>query len=346
MAERIAYAEFGFRVHARCGFVENQNFRFVGQSARERNELFLARRKSRAALAHLFVEAFGQGADEIGKVHIFGGLLNVRVLNAFGAEPDISANCPAEQEWILQHDAEAAAQVNEVHIFDIHAIDSDRAFLYIVKTQQQRDQRGLARAGVANNSDRFAGVDGESYIAENPVGSLAVFRLVISEPDVIEFDAAGTLWTFRYRRRNYLYRRVEQFEDAFAGGHGRLQDVVFFAEVHDRPEEAQSILDEGDQHAQRRHRGHQAEGDQRFPVETYGNTGHGNASHDLAAPEPDYAGDRDGGENIDRRVVKRVGQDRVFVGFHVAAIDFREAVVGLLFAIEELQHHHATDVLL
>ena len=45
--------------------------------------------------------------------------------------------------------------------------------------------------------------------------------------------------------------RVQQFEDAFARGHGGLQDVVLFAEVHDRAEEAQSVLDEGDQHAQR-----------------------------------------------------------------------------------------------
>jgi len=47
-----------------------------------------------------------------------------------------------------------------------------------------------------------------------------------------------------------LHRRVEQLEDAFAGGHCGLQDVVFFAEVHDGTEESQSVLDEGDQHTQ------------------------------------------------------------------------------------------------
>ncbi len=138
---------------------------------------------------------------------------------------------------------------------------------------------------------------------------------------MIEFNAAGAFGALRDCWRNYLHRRIQQLEDAFAGGHGRLQDVVFFAEVHDGAEEAQSVLDEGDQHAQFGRSAHQAECEQRLPIKAHGDTGHGNASHHADAAEPDHAGNRYRGENIDRGIVKRVSQDRVFVGVHVAAIN-------------------------
>ena len=157
--ERVAHAEFGFGIHAGSGFVENQNLRLVRQGARERDELLLSGGKRRAALADFFVEALGQGADEVGEVHIFGSLFNVFVLNALCPEPDISADRSAEQERILQHHAEAAAQVGEIHVFHVDAVDSDRAFLHIVETQQQRDQRGLAGARVADDGHGFAGLD-------------------------------------------------------------------------------------------------------------------------------------------------------------------------------------------
>ena len=73
-AERVAHFEFGFGIDARSGFVEDQNLRLVRQGAGERDELLLSGRKRRSALANLFVESVGQAADEVGEVHIFGGL--------------------------------------------------------------------------------------------------------------------------------------------------------------------------------------------------------------------------------------------------------------------------------
>ena len=43
---------------------------------------------------------------------------------------------------------------------------------------------------------------------------------------------------------------VEELEDALAGGHGGLQDVVLLAEVLDGPEEALRVLDEADEDAE------------------------------------------------------------------------------------------------
>ena len=57
----------------------------MGQGASKRDQLLLAGGKSGAALADLFVEAFGQSADEVGEVYVFGSLLYVCVLNPFCA---------------------------------------------------------------------------------------------------------------------------------------------------------------------------------------------------------------------------------------------------------------------
>src|SRR5271165_6546092 len=97
------------------------------------------------------VEAFGQRADKVPEVHVFSGLLDVLVLNALGAQPNVAAYRAAEQEWVLQHDPEAAAQIREIHFFHVDAVDAHRAFLHIIKAQQQGDERSLAGAGMADH---------------------------------------------------------------------------------------------------------------------------------------------------------------------------------------------------
>ena len=73
----------------------------------------------------------------------------------------------------MQHHAVAPPQIAQVHVANIDAIDADGALLHIIETQQQRDDRGLARAGVADDRDRLARLDGERHIAQHPVVFLA-----------------------------------------------------------------------------------------------------------------------------------------------------------------------------
>ncbi len=51
---------------------------------------------------------------------------------------------------------------------------------------------------------------------------------------------------------------------------------------------------------------------------------------------PDHERNGDGREQLDRRVVERVGEDRVLERDHVQAVDGLKVLVGALFAIEEL----------
>src|SRR3954447_26150766 len=79
-------------------------------------------------------------------------------------------------------------------------------------------------------------------------------------------------------------------------------------------------------------------------LHTYASRDH--AMNDVLPAPPDHACNGDSGEEVHDGVIDRVGQDGIFEGIHMAAVDFREPAVGFALAIEKLQDHHAADVLL
>src|SRR5208282_1347715 len=311
-------------------------------------------------------ESLGQGPDEVSEIHVFGGLRDVRVLNAPGAKANVAADSAAEQERILQHDAEAAAQVGEVHLFHIDAVDADRAFLHVVETEQEGDQRGFAGARVADYGDGFAGIDREAYIAEDPVGSCAAFgkircrallgwtsgagrphivrvgfwylalirHIPIGEPYVVEFDSAGAVGLLCDSGGDDIYGRVEQLEYPLARRHRGLQSVVLLAKVHDGAKKSLGIVGESDQHTQRRRRRDHVKGHERVGIKFDTYTLGDDVADNILAAEPEDAGNRNRRKEINRRIVQRIGQNRVFVRVHVGAVDFRESLVGLALAVE------------
>src|ERR1700676_4526580 len=124
--------------------------------------------RGRSPLADLFCEAIRKSLYEVGEVHIFGSFFHVGIRNPFGAQADVAFHRSGEQEWILQNNAEAAAQFGYIHFLDVDAVDCDRSFLHVVETHEQRDDRGFACAGVSHDGGGFAGLDGEANVAENP----------------------------------------------------------------------------------------------------------------------------------------------------------------------------------
>ncbi len=102
----------------------------------------------------------------------------------------------------------------------------------------------------------------------------------IGEGDVAEFDFAAdaaeraTLLGGKCRER-----LVEQPEDAFGGGHGRLQDIELVAQILDGLKEALRVLHEGDEHADRDRAGQRSQ-----------------------AAIPEDGNDRDDAKKFDRRV--------------------------------------------
>ena len=116
---------------------------------------------------------------------------------------------------------------------------------------------------------------------------------------------------------------VEQFEDALGGRHGALQDVVFLAEVLNRPEESQAVLQERHQNPQRQP-----------------------AAFDAQAAISQHGRERQHRNELDHRIEPAVRRDGVLIRVHMLAVDAVEFPRAAPLAIEKLQHHDSGDVLL
>src|SRR6185312_8517093 len=114
-------------------------------------------RKRAAALAHWLVEALRQHADELPDVYVIGGALDHLAGDPVGAEADVVRDGSRKEKRILQHHAVTAAQIAQVHLPEIDSIQTNASALDVIKTQQQGDDRSLAGAGVADDSDGFSG---------------------------------------------------------------------------------------------------------------------------------------------------------------------------------------------
>ena len=70
---------------------------------------------------------------------------------------------------VLQHQAEQAAQVGEVELANVDAVDGDPSALSLVEPHQQVDQRRLAGSGGADDADALARPDLEAHVLQDLV---------------------------------------------------------------------------------------------------------------------------------------------------------------------------------
>src|ERR1035441_10242993 len=127
------------------------------------------------------------------------------------------------------------------------------------------------------------------------VFTLFVGEGLVSEPDVAELYGAGAVAGDGIGGRDDDGRGVDELEDAFGGSHGRLQDVVFLAEVLNGAEEALRVLDETDEDADGD--GAEEAGDAgRMQAERSSGVEEGVVVQDGFAAAPEDQGDGGGGE--------------------------------------------------
>ncbi len=324
----------------------------MGERARKADQLFLARRQRRSPLQHGFVKTVWQRANEVGDVHFLGRIGDLIRCNPVRPKPDILGDRPGEEERILQHHPKAPPQLVQVLLANIDAIDQHSSALHIVKAHHQRRDRCLARTRVPNDSGSCVGLDRETYAAQNPFNIAASTELIarqrahtlllfireplIREPDTTKFNPAAAIAGRGVSASLNLGRCVEQLEDAFCRGHRSLQDVVFVAEVLDRPEEPLRILDERDENAERNHRVQKA----CMRLQCRRRMQH------CHPPAPDHQRDRNRAEKLHYRIVQSVGEDSIGPRLLVLVVDCREVVERPLLAIEQLHDTHARDILL
>ena len=87
-----------------------------------------------------------------------------------------------EQRDVLRHHGDRVAQAFLRHPRDVLAVDGDAALLDVVEALQQHEQRGLAAAGLADQSDPLAGLQAQAEAFEH----LQPARIL--ERDVVEGD--------------------------------------------------------------------------------------------------------------------------------------------------------------
>ncbi len=210
--ERGADPHLGFGVDARGRFVEYQDARIVRQGTGEVDELLLPGGKAVAALAQRLIEAPWQGADEVAHVDLIGCGLHPLIGDPVRAQANVLGDGSGEQERVLQHHPEMAAQLGHILFAHIDAIDQNAAALDLVEAHHQADDGGFAGAGVADDRRCLVGLDHERHVFQNPLhlgdGSEDLLRCprpagwrasccfvqpLIGKPDVAELDASGTI---------------------------------------------------------------------------------------------------------------------------------------------------------
>ncbi len=147
----------GFGIEGRGGFVQDQDRRVFEEHARNRQALFLTTRQFHPALADHGIQTVRQRSDGAVELGAPCGLQDLGFRRIKPAIENILAQGAAEQEHVLLHDADLAAQRFQGHRADIHPIDGDAAGLCLIEARQQGAERGLAGAGGADEGHRLAG---------------------------------------------------------------------------------------------------------------------------------------------------------------------------------------------
>jgi hypothetical protein len=126
--ERRPHRLLGFAVDARRRFVEQQDAGRSGQGARDGDELLLSRRQACAAFAELGVVAPWKVSNEAVRTRRACGARD-RLVRQSAAHVDVLAHARREQERLLRHEPDRAAEVPGVDLADRHAVDVDASAL-------------------------------------------------------------------------------------------------------------------------------------------------------------------------------------------------------------------------
>lgn len=153
--ERLLHQRLGLAVQGRRRLVEHQDRRVGQDSAGNGHALALAARNADAALAHHGVKATGQAIDKLGRVGQARCLANLLVSGVGAAVGDILANGAVEQQRLLRHVGNLAAQALLRAARDVLAVHEHATALYVVQAQQQLGECRLAEPDLPTRPTRW-----------------------------------------------------------------------------------------------------------------------------------------------------------------------------------------------
>src|SRR5439155_8441660 len=146
----------------------------------------------------------------------------------------------------------------------------------------------------------------------------------VAEPDIAKFDfSARIVHADCFGGRLDCHRFIEQLENTLAGGHRRLQNVEFFTEILNWAKEPLRVHRERGQNTKRHA-----------------------ATKNANAARPEDESDRREAQEFNRRVEKRVRENRIAPREHVVAVPLFKLRESLLLSVEELHDAHSRAVFL
>ena len=124
-----------------------------------------------------------------------------------------------------------------VHVVTVHEYGSVRD---VVGAQDQIDQRGLAAAGLADQTDVLTRLDAEADVSEH-----VILAVRVAEGQVLELDCAMNFFQrLSVRRVHHIGLGIQQGADALERGSAAGGHVNHFRDCHDRPDNGCEIADE------------------------------------------------------------------------------------------------------
>ena len=107
----------------------------------------------------------GKTKDELVCLGRPGGRLDLCTRRVGSSEADIGGERVGEQERVLEHHADVAAQRVEADVANVDAVDRDPTGVNVIEARQHQCHRRLAGARAADEGDGLAGRDGEIEVA-------------------------------------------------------------------------------------------------------------------------------------------------------------------------------------
>ena len=142
----------GFTVQRRGGFVQNQNGGLLQNGAGYGNALSLPTGNPLPPFSHHGIVPLGETGDEVmnqGQARGLDDLLQSTILSPVG---NIAPHRIIEQEGVLSHDGNLAAQRGQRHFMNVVSIDADPPGDDIEKTRNQGRQTTLSSTTASHQS--------------------------------------------------------------------------------------------------------------------------------------------------------------------------------------------------
>ena len=177
----VLHEAFGHGVEGARRLVEDKYRRVAENGSRDRDALPFAAGEHKSLFAHDAAVAFRLGHYEVVRVRHLGGGDNLVVRGVGGSVPDVLLDRVVEEQGLLHDGAHEAAEVGDLHVAQIDAVDCHSALLRVVEAGEEPAQCRFAAAGAAHDGHHLAARDGERCVRHG-----WMFGRVVLECDVAE----------------------------------------------------------------------------------------------------------------------------------------------------------------